>query len=69
MNAPADTPAVRCAQLAQFLAEVAQQELGERLRPLLPDDRRAAVRAYWLSRLAEISGIGAALAGTMKRAA
>lgn len=67
--APTDTPAIRCAQLAEFLAETARQELGERIRPLLPDDRRAAVRAYWLSRLVEVGGIGKAVAGTLKAAA
>ena len=63
--APTDTPAIRCTQLAEFLTETAQQELGERLRPMLPDDRRAAVRAYWLSRLVEIGGIGKSLAGAI----
>lgn len=67
--APTETPAIRCAQLAAFLEETARLDLGERIRLLLPDDRRAAVRAYWLSRLVEVGGIGKAVAGTLKAAA
>lgn len=59
---PSDTPAQRCAQMAEFLAEVAQEELTPRLRPLLPDDRKAAVRAYWLSQIAASGGFGKTIA-------
>lgn len=59
---PTDTPAIRCAQLADYLTEVAQQELTPRLRPLLPDDRKNAVRAYWLSQIAASGGIGKTIA-------
>lgn len=67
--APTDTPVTRCAQLADFLAETAKQELSERILPFLPDARRAAIRAYWLSRLVEVGGIGPVMAATMKTAA
>jgi len=48
--------------MAEFLAEVAHEELTPRLRPLLPDDRKAAVRAYWLSQIAASGGIGKTIA-------
>ena len=62
---PTDTPSIRCAQLADYMTEVAQQELTPRLRPLLPDDRKAAVRAYWLSQITASGGIGKTVAKTM----
>ena len=67
--APTDTPAIRCAQLAGLLEETARQELDDRIRLLPPDDRRRAVRAYWLSRIVEIGGIGKTVADQMKKAA
>lgn len=55
-----NTPSACCQQLADFLAEVAHQELTPTLYGLLPDARKAALRAYWTERLAEL-GIGKAL--------
>lgn len=66
---PTETPANRCAQLAEFLAEVAREELTPRLRPLLPDDRKAAVRAYWLSQITSIGVMGTAVAGQLENTA
>ena len=66
---PSDTPAQRCAKMAEFLAEVAHEELTPRLRPLLPDDRKAAVRAYWLSQITSIGVMGTAVAGQLENTA
>lgn len=66
---PTDTPASRCAKLAEVLAEIAQEELIPRLHPLLPDDRKAAVRAYWLSQIAVAGVVGASVASQLERAA
>lgn len=57
-----DTPAVRCAQLADFLADMARAELTPVIRQMLPDARKAAVRAYWLGRIAECGCVGKDLA-------
>ena len=66
---PTDTPAQRCAQMAEVMAEIAHEELTPRLRPLLPDARKAAVRAYWLSQIAASGGFGQAVAGAMAKVA
>lgn len=62
MNAPADTPNTRCAQLADFLAEMARAELTPVIRQMLPEARKAAVRAYWMGCIAEYGGIGKTVA-------
>lgn len=57
-----DTPAARCERQAAIHQEMASQELKPRLLGLLPDQRKAAVRAYWLSILASINPVGTTLA-------
>lgn len=60
------SPAQQCAALAEMLVNTARQELTPQLRGLLPADRKAAVRTYWLAQIADLGGIGKALAGTLK---
>lgn len=66
---PPDTPAQRCAALAEMMANTARHELTPRLHPLLPDDRKAAVRAYWLAQITSMGAMGAAMANMIKAAA
>jgi len=62
------TPHQQCTALAEMLANTARQELTPRLRPLLPEARKAAVRDYWLAQIADLGGIGPALAKTLQAA-
>lgn len=64
---PTDTPAQRCAQLAEVMADMARQELTPRLYPLLPDDRKAAVRAYWLAQMTSLGSLGQMVAGAVAK--
>jgi hypothetical protein len=57
-----DTQGARCECLAESYQEMADRELKPRLIGLLPEQRKAAVRAYWLSVLASIAPMGAVLA-------
>lgn len=66
---PTDTPSSRCAQLAGYLADVAQQDLLPRIRSLLPNARKSAVRAYWLSQIASASAVGTTVASQMEHTA
>ena len=63
----ADSPARRCAVLAETLAEIAEEELTPKLRPMLPLERKAAVRAYWLAQMAAMGAIGATVAAAMAK--
>ena len=60
-----DSPARRCAVLAETLAEIASEELTPKIRPMLPPERKAAVRAYWLAQMAAMGAIGATVAAAM----
>lgn len=63
------SPSQHCAALASQLADMARQELTPRLHPLLPDDRKAAVRTYWLAQMADLGIIGQAVAGAVAKGA
>ena len=63
----ADSPARRCAVLAETLAEIAEEELAPKTRPMLPPERKAAVRAYWLAQMAAMGAIGATVAAAMAK--
>lgn len=61
----ADSPSRRCAVLAETLAEIAGEELTPKLRPMLPPERKSAVRAYWVMQMAAMGAIGATVAAAM----
>lgn len=63
------TPAQRCAELAAELERTAQTELYPRLEGLLPEDRKAAVKSYWMAKIARIGGMGTLVTGTWEQAA
>lgn len=54
-NAYADSPAQRCARLAEALAAQAETELKPRLASLLPSDHKQATSTYWFSKIAAIT--------------
>lgn len=64
----ASTPVQQCAALADLLANTARHELAPRLRSLLPEARKAAVREYWLAQMADLGGIGQAVAKRIEEA-
>ena len=62
-----DSPARRCAVLAETLAEIANDELTPKIRPMLPPERKAAVRAYWLAQMAAMGAIGEKMAASLAK--
>lgn len=61
-------PTQRCTVLAEQLADMARQELDPRLRPLLPDARKAAVRAYWLAQMTDLGVLGQGMVESWRKA-
>lgn len=62
----ADTPAQRCARLAEKMQAEAMVELEPRLSRALPTDHRQIIASYWLSRIAAIGAVGKTIATTLQ---
>lgn len=61
----ADTPAQRCARLAEEMQAEAMVELEPRLSKAFPTDRSQIIASYWLSRMAAMGAVGKTVANTL----
>lgn len=63
------SPSQRCANLAEKLQRMADEELTPRLLGLLPEERKDAMRAYWMSQISQAGDLGRTVARRLQAGA